>query len=59
MKCCICGCEIEHSYIKNYFGNNPWPISINDEDRCCDNCNEIYVIPARIELVMSESEKEK
>ena len=59
MKCCICGCEIEHPYTKNYFGNNPWPISINDEDRCCDNCNELYVIPARIELVMSESEKEK
>ena len=45
MKCCICGKEF------NGYGNNPYPVGwdvYTDEDRCCDDCNERYVIPARI-----------
>jgi hypothetical protein len=55
MKCCICGVEI------NGYGNNPdgacWrdPITneivegnFEPEDRCCDGCNERYVIPGRL-----------
>lgn len=41
--CCICGKECE-----NEFGNNPWPVSKKEEERCCDICNIIKVIPARI-----------
>ena len=59
MKCCICECEIENPYFKYYFGNNPWPISINTKDRCCDKCNKQIVIPARIQLMAKESENEK
>ena len=41
MKCCICGKEIPN------YGNNPYPFGDN-EDRCCDACNSLFVIPARI-----------
>lgn len=56
--CCICGAEFEG------WGNNPegamWKTSegdivdydndfpYNSEDRCCDECNERYVIPGRL-----------
>jgi hypothetical protein len=42
--CCICG-------RKTYgYGNNPYPLcDIDDyESKCCDECNNTYVIPARI-----------
>lgn len=42
MKCCLCGKEIRD------YGHNPWPLSDNVEDRCCDLCNMLKVIPARI-----------
>lgn len=38
--CCICGKEFEG------FGNNPEPVK--NEGKCCDECNEKIVIPARI-----------
>lgn len=38
-------CVICESEIKGY-GNNPWPVT--EEGRCCDTCNNLYVIPARI-----------
>ena len=46
MKCCLCGCEFDG------FGNNPWPlVSRTDYDsRCCNTCDEAYVIPARIQI---------
>ena len=37
--CCICGEEYEG------YGNNPWPVK---EGRCCNDCNNNVVIPARI-----------
>lgn len=43
--CCICGKEY------NGHGNNPYPIGwdiYSEDDRCCDECNRKYVIPARI-----------
>ncbi len=46
MKCAICGNEIN-----NEFGNNPWPVRTNEEDRCCDECNTSFVIPYRIMLM--------
>jgi len=47
--CCICG--------KRYtgFGNNAEPFK---EGRCCDCCNQNWVIPGRIMRMMEEA-KEK
>ena len=42
-KCCICGKEFTD------WGNSPWPVSKSDADVCCDACNFMYVIPARLE----------
>ena len=43
--CCICGKEYKG------YGNNPYPVGwdvFSEEDRCCNECNMKYVIPARI-----------
>jgi len=40
--CCICG-----KLISGY-GNNPWPISFDPNSECCDDCNDQFVIPARL-----------
>lgn len=42
MKCVICGKEIVG------YGNNADPIK---SGRCCNNCNTLYVIPKRIQLM--------
>jgi len=47
-KCCICGKE-ERGY-----GNNPDPVD-SHEKKCCDDCNDTVVIPARIKQLMGES----
>lgn len=52
-KCCICGCPLSG------FGNNSWPVSDNENDRCCDACNAKVVIPKRIELSFKNKEEEK
>ena len=52
MKCCLCGAEI-HGW-----GHNPWPLNKKDDDRCCNACNDVYVIPARL-AQMYEKGKEK
>ena len=46
MKCCLCGCEFDG------FGNNPWPLvdRTDYDSRCCNTCDEAYVIPARIQI---------
>ena len=44
-KCCICGRKVLG------YGNNPYPIVDDETSRCCDMCNELYVIPTRIEYV--------
>lgn len=41
--CCLCGRECE-----NEWGNSPWPLSKNDNDRCCDLCNFTQVLPVRM-----------
>ena len=40
--CCLC------VHVCSGFGNNPYPLSLNDDERCCDECNRTYVIPARL-----------
>jgi len=46
--CCICFRTFEG------FGNNPDPISVVKDARCCDECNGI-VIQARINIVRSKN----
>lgn len=43
-QCCLCNEPYEQ------YGNNPWPLVPDDDDisRCCNNCNTIKVIPARL-----------
>ncbi|WP_122892840.1 hypothetical protein [Arcobacter peruensis] len=45
-KCCICN-------TKHYnYGHNPFPISnIGLKERCCDKCNELYVISSRYAII--------
>ena len=40
--CIICGETF------NEIGNNPEPVYIGKGDRCCDECNNNKVIPARL-----------
>ena len=41
--CCFC------TNIFTGFGNNP--DTENDDDECCDQCNDIIVIPNRMALI--------
>ena len=43
MKCCFCGGDA------GKYGNDPWPIYWGSKQRCCDKCNLMYVIPARLD----------
>ena len=40
--CCICGKTF------NGYGNNPYPVSKDENAKCCDQCNLDAVIPARL-----------
>ncbi len=44
LKCSICGCTIKDKMGWKY-GNNAQPIN---NGRCCDNCNDMVVVPQRI-----------
>lgn len=48
--CCICGEPIEG------YGNNAEPYK---KGRCCDACNMKFVIPARLEKLDKEENKDK
>lgn len=54
MRCSICNQEMTHPTLKNYLGNNPFPIRTDENARCCDSCNENFVIPARIIALTQE-----
>lgn len=51
--CCVCGCEFEG------YGNNPYPLVNDEEARCCDECNDAVVIPARIEALNEDKKEEE
>lgn len=52
-KCCICGKE------DFGWGNNPWPVVKDEDARCCDSCNNMYVIPTRLgEIIVVKEEAE-
>jgi hypothetical protein len=40
--CCLCGKAYESC------GNNPWPLGNVESDRCCRECDQTLVLPARI-----------
>jgi len=40
--CVLCGAEYDG------WGNNPEPVARYEEGQCCDLCNNVVVIPARI-----------
>lgn len=48
--CCICGRTYTH------WGNNADPVK---NGRCCDICNNLYVIPARIDEIQNRKNKEE
>lgn len=49
-QCCLCGVTIDG------WGNDPWPLVVDDNAWCCDACNAIRVIPARL-MKMQEHDK--
>lgn len=70
--CCICGRKIERAGVPDYFGNNPdgaaWKTpdgkiefpEFQEDDRCCDECDNRYVIPGRIyKLQLSRQNQDK
>ena len=46
MKCCICHKEIPANGLY-LAGNNPFPYDTTPGARCCNDCNQKHVIPAR------------
>jgi hypothetical protein len=50
--CCICGKESEG------WGNNPDPVTneagefFKEDAQCCDECNDMVVIPKRLEEML-------
>ena len=50
--CCICGEKIEG------YGNNPEPYMSADAGRCCDLCNQKFVVPARLDQQQSAENEE-
>ena len=45
-RCCICGAPFEND--SPIGRNNPRPLGDDCNGDCCDACNEMFVIPARI-----------
>lgn len=49
--CCICGMKFIG------YGNNPYPVVKDEESRCCDLCDSMVVIPARIRALYGVPEE--
>jgi len=58
INCCLCGKRIESTPNGWIYGNNPHPLMKHHSDRCCDSCNEIYVLPTRRYLYLSRNSKD-
>lgn len=48
--CCICGKKFTG------WGNDPWPVNTDDDARCCDECNSLHVVPARLAQMFNRKE---
>lgn len=51
--CVLCG----ESF--NGWGNNPEPLADYDDGLCCDDCNAIKVIPARLGRLVTGGDDEQ
>lgn len=51
-KCSICNGPLYHPDLQWICGNNAEPIN---DGRCCDNCNWITVLPARLREAQSSN----
>jgi DNA-directed RNA polymerase subunit RPC12/RpoP len=40
--CCLCGKTVRE------WPNDPWPVSMNVDAKCCDDCNMRIVVPVRM-----------
>ena len=49
--CSICGKTFTG------WGNNPYPVTKGENDRCCDLCNDTKVIPARLEQMLNNKKE--
>ena len=52
--CCLCGKSVHGAW-----GNNPWPLSDDANDRCCDACNATKVIPARLGIIADNRKRQE
>ena len=48
--CSICGKTFTG------WGNNPYPVTKGENDRCCDICNDTRVIPARLQAMYGKGD---
>lgn len=49
--CCICKKAF------NGWGNNPYPVDINPDHKCCDTCNNEIVVPTRLEQLLYQKKR--
>lgn len=51
IRCCLCG-----EYFEGH-GNNPYPLCDKDDydSRCCNDCDTLFVIPARMKLLSKKN----
>lgn len=45
--CCICGKSFKG------WGNDPWPVVMDDDAKCCDDCDMSVVLSARLAKMKS------
>lgn len=50
-KCCICGKEV------NEWGNDPWPVDMHPDHKCCNACDMSVVLAARLRSMAKHKEK--
>ena len=51
--CCFCGRVIPY-----WVSNDPYPVNKDPDARCCDMCNDLKVIPARLEKLNVREQRE-
>lgn len=57
LNCCLCGEEI----LSEAFSHNPYPLVEQDdyESRCCGSCNDLKVLPSRMEMLRGNTKAVK
>ena len=49
--CCICGRKVKE------WGNDPWPVMLDDDAKCCNKCDMEVVLPARMNLMEAKEDE--